>query len=82
MTTAIDSDHLLSYFAEKGRDLPQALSPVADLLEQLDSATIAALNCGGEWSVVNQAFEAVLSHPGNTYTREVLSYRQRQLHFK
>ena len=71
------------YIAAKGRDRSVAApDPASALLQALDNATIRALNCGGKWSVVDAAFEAVLNAPGSTWTRETLAYRQRQLHFK
>jgi hypothetical protein len=71
------------YYAAKGRDLPTLPpAPQAQLLQNLDAATSWALNYAGKWTAVEAAFEAVLAAPGSTWTRETLSFRQRQLYFK
>lgn len=69
------------YYKDKGRDLPSTPSPVSDLLHQLDLAVIEHLNCDGPYAAVKAAFEAVLAHPDSTWTRDVLQYRVRQLHY-
>ena len=71
------------YYKAKHRDLPTALDPAADMLQQLDEATSNAMreDTATAWHVVDTLFEAVLTHPGSTWTREVLHYRQRQLYF-
>jgi hypothetical protein len=75
-------DEILDYYKEKHRDLPKPVStPVSDLLRRLDVAIIKNLNLGGSQEDVDRAFEAVLSHPENTWTEETLSYRIRQLHY-
>ena len=77
-------DEILDYYKEKHRDLPKPVcSPVNDLLRRLDAAIIKNLNpnLGGSQEDVDRAFEAVLDHPENTWTRETLSYRIRQLHY-
>ena len=78
------TDHITAYYRSKGRDLPSSLTkPLlnADLIQQLDHITIDALNDRASWDDVDQAFEAVLAHPQNTFTREVLNYRQRVTHY-
>lgn len=83
MTTAELPDDWENYYKEKGRDLPKSKpDPVSDLLQELDNATIAMLNRGGSKIRVEQAFEAVLNHPESTWKRDVLAYRQRQIHYK
>lgn len=75
-------DQILEYYEEKKRDLPKATnSLVSTLLHQLDCAIIARDNHGGPQDAVDRAFQAVLDHPENRYTSEVLSYRIRQLHY-
>ena len=75
-------DAYRDYYREKARDLPVSPpSPVHDLLHALDSAVIAQMYQGGPQSAVNAAFEAVLAHPQSTWTRDVLSYRLRVLHY-
>ena len=55
---------------------------VNQLLHQLDVATINRLNHGGSIEDENDAFDAVIKHPENDWTVELLAYRQRQVHFK
>ena len=75
-------DDILEYYKEKHRDLPKPVSdPVSHLLRRLDVAIIKNLNLGGSQEDVDRAFEAVLSHPENTWTEETLNYRIRQLHY-
>ena len=83
MTIADLPDDLNDYYKEKCRDLPTGrVTPVSKLLQELDNATIRALNLGGSVLRVEEAFEAVLKHPDSTWTRETLAYRQRQVHYK
>lgn len=75
-------DAFRDYYREKCRDLPTAPpSPVHDLLRTLDNAVSDQLYRDGPQSAVDSAFEAVLDHPNSTWTREVLSYRLRQLFY-
>lgn len=75
-------DSILEYYEEKKRDLPKAgVSLVSTLLHRLDCAIIHRDNHGGPQDAVDRAFQAVLDHPDNRYTAEVLSYRIRQLHY-
>ena len=75
-------DAFRDYYREKARDLPVApTSPVHDLLRILDNAVSEQLYREGPQSAVDSAFEAVLDHPNSTWTREVLSYRLRVLHY-
>jgi hypothetical protein len=75
-------EQILEYYEEKRRDLPKATnSLVSTLLHQLDCAIIARDNHGGPQEAVDTAFQAVLDHPENRYTSEVLSYRIRQVHY-
>ena len=71
------------YYKAKHRDLPTALDPAADMLQQLDIATSNAMreDTPAAWFIVDTLFDAVLAYPGSTWTREVLQYRQRQLYF-
>ncbi len=55
---------------------------VNQLLHQLDVATINRLNHGGPIEDEEAAFDAVIRHPENDWTVELLAYRQRQVHFK
>lgn len=55
---------------------------VYNLLCDLDVATINRLNHGGSIEDENAAFDAVIQHPENDWTVELLAYRQRQVHFK
>jgi hypothetical protein len=76
-------DDFNEYYKSKARDLPKAnRTTVDDLMDALDKATINALNYGGSNARVTEAFDAVLNHPDSTWTREVLAYRQRQIHYK
>jgi hypothetical protein len=55
--------------------------PNAPELQELDRLTrLALLECVS-WQEVEKAFEAVLNHPRNTFTRESLAYRQNYVHF-
>jgi len=48
---------------------------------ELDRLTrLALLECVS-WQEVEKAFEAVLNHPRNTFTRESLAYRQNYVHY-
>jgi len=71
------------HFAAKARDLPTASSPVAALLQELDTATVLDLNAPTVESraALQAAFDAVLDHPASTWTADVLRYRQRQLYY-
>lgn len=53
-----------------------------ELLRRLDIALVMLLNHDGPEEAVDQAFEAVLAHPENTWKRQTLAYRVRQLHYK
>lgn len=80
----MELDDFSAYRAEKRRDAPSAAStpsPVAAELTILDAVTTDHLNGRAPWSAVEQAFDAVLAHPQNTWSREVLAYRQRILHY-
>ena len=77
------TDHITDYYRSKARDLPTPLTkplPTAHLIQQLDQVTIEAINGRATWADVDKAFDAVLSHPQNTFTRELLDYRQRITH--
>ena len=52
---------------------------VRELISDLDKATAATC-----WAQDQEhfAFEAVLSHPDNTWDRSTLAYRRRQLFYK
>jgi hypothetical protein len=54
--------------------------PNAPELQELDRLTRLALQDGCSWQLVEEAFEAVLNHPQNTFTRESLAYRQNYVH--
>jgi hypothetical protein len=83
MTTAELPDDLNDYYKAKARDLPtRKRNSVDDLIDALDTLTIEALNHNGSHAMVDEAFEAVLNHPDSTWSREVLNYRQRQVHYK
>ena len=75
-----------AYRQEKGRDPIQWTTgvpdPCAELLQQLDEATIGMLNHGGSPHLVKELFERVVQHPSGSWTTELLNYRQRQLHYK
>jgi hypothetical protein len=51
-------------------------------MDALDYAVIDALNHGGSNDAINEAFDAVINHPDSTWSRDVLSYRIRQVHYK
>jgi hypothetical protein len=51
-------------------------------MDALDYAVIDALNHGGSNDAIDEAFEAVINHPDSTWSRDVLSYRIRQVHYK
>ena len=79
----MDYNTYRNYYKEKARDLPKYPPlPNAVELNRLDDLTALALEGAATWNEVDRAMEAVLEHPHNTYTREVLEYRQRQLFFK
>ena len=76
-------DDFNEYYKAKNRDIPtRKATTVDDLINVLDAATIQALNHGGSPAKVDEAFEAVLNHPDSTWSRDVLNYRQRQIHYK
>ena len=58
------------------RPLPNAFEVM-----ELDRLTRLALQECISWKEVEKAFEAVLNHPRNTFTRESLAYRQNYVHF-
>ena len=78
----LDWDACTDYYKEKCRDLPEAVDPVSDLLQELDIATVEMLYLNGDSEKVWLAYYAVLNHPLSTWTEETLDYRQRQLHYK
>jgi hypothetical protein len=83
MTTAELPDDLNDYYKAKARDLPKReRSAVDDLMDALDNAVIDALHHGGSNDAINEAFDAVINHPDSTWSRDVLSYRIRQVHYK
>jgi hypothetical protein len=83
MTTAELPDDLNDYYKAKARDLPtRNRNTVDDLMDSLDDAVIDALNHGGSNDAIDEAFEAVINHPDSTWSRDVLSYRIRQVHYK
>jgi hypothetical protein len=83
MTVADYPDDINDYYKAKARDLPtRKRNSVDDLIDALDTLTIEALNHNGSHAMVDEAFEAVLNHPDSTWSREVLNYRQRQVHYK
>jgi hypothetical protein len=83
MPTAELPDDFNEYYKSKARDLPtRKVNSVDDLINALDTATINALNHGGSHARVTEAFDAVLNHPDSTWSREILAYRQRQVHYK
>ena len=83
MTVADYPDDINDYYKAKARDLPRRKrSSVDDLMDALDDAVIDALHHGGSNDAIEEAFEAVLNHPDSTWSREVLSYRVRQVHYK
>ena len=66
---------------QKGRDPISQKDPVSHLLHKLDDAASACLYHNGSELALKEAFEAVLAHPESTWTRDVLSYRMRKLHY-
>jgi hypothetical protein len=83
MTTAELPDDLNDYYKAKARDLPtRNRTTVDDLMDVVDYAVIDALNHGGSNDAIDEAFEAVINHPDSTWSRDVLSYRIRQVHYK
>ena len=83
MTVADYPDDINDYYKAKARDLPtRKRSDVDDLMDALDYAVIDALHHGGSNDAINEAFDAVINHPDSTWSREVLSYRIRQVHYK
>ena len=82
MPTAELPDDLNDYYKAKARDLPtRKRNSVDDLMHVLDCAVIDALNHGGSNEAIHEAFEAVINHPDSTWSRDVLSYRIRQVHY-
>jgi hypothetical protein len=80
--TAEIPDTLQAHYKAKARNITAAKpNPVSDLIHKLDDAVIDALHHGGSTDAIDTAFEAVLTHPESTWTREVLQYRLRQLHY-
>jgi U3 small nucleolar ribonucleoprotein component len=76
-------DDFNEYYKAKAKDLPTSKrTTVDDLIDLLDKATIDMLNHGGSRVKVEEAFDAVLNHPDSTWSRDVLAYRQRQVHYK
>jgi hypothetical protein len=83
MTVADYPDDLNDYYKAKARDLPtRKRTTVDDLMDALDYAVIDALHHGGSNDAIEEAFEAVINHPDSTWSRDVLSYRIRQVHYK
>ena len=83
MTVADYPDDINDYYKAKARDLPtRKRSDVDDLMDALDYAVIDALNHGGSNDAIEEAFDAVINHPDSTWSRDVLSYRIRQVHYK
>jgi hypothetical protein len=83
MTTAELPDDLNDYYKAKARDIPQRKrNSVDDLMDALDYAVIDALHHGGSNDAIDEAFDAVINHPDSTWSREVLEYRIRQVHYK
>ena len=66
------NEHTLRRLA---RPLPNAFEVM-----ELDRLTRLALQECISWQEVEKAFEAVLNHPHNTFTRESLAYRQNYVH--
>ena len=75
-------DNITAYYRSKQRDIPRRPLPHADFIQQLDHTTVDYLNGRASEDDVDRAFEAVLAHPQNTFTRETLNYRQRVTHYK
>ena len=83
MTTAELPDDLNDYYKSKARDIPtRDRNSVDDLMDALDYAVIDALHHGGSNDAIEEAFDAVINHPDSTWSRDVLSYRIRQVHYK
>ena len=83
MTTAELPDDLNDYYKSKARDIPtRDRNSVDDLMDALDYAVIDALHHGGSKDAIEEAFDAVINHPDSTWSRDVLSYRIRQVHYK
>ena len=83
MTTAELPDDLNDYYKSKARDIPtRDRNSVDDLMDALDYAVIDALHHGGSNDAINEAFDAVINHTDSTWSRDVLSYRLRQVHYK
>lgn len=83
MTVADYPDDINDYYKAKARDLPtRKRSDVDDLMDALDYAVIDALHHGGSNDAIEEAFDAVINHPDSTWSRDVLSYRIRQVHYK
>ena len=66
------NEHTLRRLA---RPLPNAFEVM-----ELDRLTRLALQECISWQEVEKAFEAVVNHPHNTFTRESLAYRQNYVH--
>lgn len=82
MTVADYPDDLNEYYKAKARDLPtRKRNAVDDLMDALDKAVINALYHNGSNHAIEEAFEAVINHPDSTWSRDVLSYRIRQVHY-
>ena len=83
MPTAELPDDINDYYKAKARDLPtRKRTTVDDLMDELDCAVINALNHGGSNDAIDEAFDAVINHPDSTWSKEVLRYRIRQVHYK
>ena len=83
MSTAELPDDINDYYKAKARDLPtRKRTTVDDLMDELDCAVINALNHGGSNDAIDEAFNAVINHPDSTWSKEVLGYRIRQVHYK
>jgi len=83
MTVADYPDDINDYYKAKARDLPtRNRSCVDNLMDALDYAVIDALHHGGSNDAIEEAFDAVINHPDSTWSRDVLSYRIRQVHYK
>jgi hypothetical protein len=83
MTVAELPDDINDYYKAKAKDLPKSVcTDLGDLMDALDKAVINAMDHAGSYAKVEEAIEAVLNHPGSTWSREVLNYRLRQVHYK
>jgi len=83
MTVADYPDDINDYYKAKARDLPtRNRTTVDDLMDALDYTVIDALHHGGSNDAIEEAFDAVINHPDSTWSRDVLSYRIRQVHYK